>query len=172
MPILRYSSKEEFACTVLGTSTRKFLRLAVTVNLSPKLIIPYKLDNKKRKIPYGVLRPVQQVNFLKEYIDEVYKPLADSMEFHFELCKSGTVHMHGTLYIEDDNDKRAKFWESDIRAQVKQSSYVNRLLKPKHIVTANHIVVNDKDQWDRWSEYINKDDGIIPVDPIYLIPLK
>lgn len=164
--LLNYSSEENWRA-YLGISTP--IRLAVTINLSPKVLVPVINEKgKKVKYPFGLLRPQQQRLALIDYIEKLYRSECDACHFVFELCKSGEVHAHGILCIEDDI-QRAKYWEADIRKAILQNQTALTLHKrPSHIRIANHIVYNDRP--DDWDEYLVKDKGKHLLEPIYLIP--
>lgn len=164
--LLNYSSEENWRA-YLGTSAP--IRFAVTINLSPKVLVPaINAKGRKVKVQYGLLRPQQQRQALIEYIEKVYKPECDACHFVFELCKSGEVHAHGIVCIEDDK-KRCMYWLSDLRKSVGQNQTALSIHKRQsHIRIANHIVYNDMPR--EWEEYLLKDVGNHLLEPIYLIP--
>lgn len=168
MTLIVESIESNFWRTYLGNSTPK-IRYAVTLNISPKQEVKMKTKGRMFNTLWGVLRPIEQREYLIEYIRNVYKPISDACHFRFELCKSGELHAHGLLIIEDKLE-RNEYWLSDIRKQVIQNPLVQRLTKRviRKIITMNHIVFNDKPE--EWEEYLIKDIDKHPLPPIYFTP--
>lgn len=129
--------------------------LCDTVKISPKTC------------QWKFMLPDDQYRYYKEkYIPEVIKPCVDGYYFTFELNKKGQLHIHGSVWVNNPKGYSPEFWLTQTRKEVLHVPHVQRLSRnsARRAINLNHICLDDRGTWD---EYIIKDLGKTPYDPIY-----
>lgn len=127
-------------------------------------------DNRKvkPKLPsWQFMKPDQQYRYyIDTYIPQVIKPCVDGYFIAFELNKKGQLHIHGSVWISNPKDYSPEFWLTNLRKEVLHLPIVGRLSQnnARRAVNLNHICLDDRGTWD---EYIIKDLGKTPYDPVY-----
>jgi len=142
--------------TPLGIVPNKIV-IGATINLSPKMKVKGQL--------WGLMTPDQQMDFFKVYIEEVYVPCCSYLEAYPEHCKSGMIHMHLILYIDDSVDY-LKYHLQNVRSRVAQHSMAIRLSKGNYnsFIRMNYIHEVRALEWDN---YCRKDLKFMKLKPLF-----
>lgn len=147
------------------------LNLGVTISFSDNMIVKMASIPCKKGLHWDCLTPAQQKRYMTDYIEEVYVPLFDKIEGHFEFNKAGMIHAHlnGIILLPGaDKDMSERFWLQHTRAKVLQNPVVFKLFNKRinTIRIANYI--HRLEDPAAWLEYIRKDGDKMMFKPLFM----
>lgn len=81
-------------CPAITVANDKKYNYSITINISPKKSV-------MKHTKWGTLCPTSQKSFLNAIILSLDKEYHTYIQYVFETCENGMIHLHGRLYCEE-----------------------------------------------------------------------
>lgn len=135
--------------------TDRDLVIGLTINYPPTRNLTARQQKRLRMRDWGILTPRQQIDILKEDLENKVYPHIDMAETHFEFTKSGQIHSHSILIMKNEK-KHALYNLMTFRKQLSQEFKVTG----KSAIRMCHCF--EVDDIPKWIEYVRKSDEDMP----------